>query len=274
MTLDDILNTYLTSNASDWHAVHAPLAPGTDAYEGYYIYKTDIAIVAAATISDQPYAWPWVKIYPDKSARSFSIDLLYDGVPVYREMAVHVDGARADLRRRAVTSITTTHRRAGRFRETSTPSSASTRSYGAARAILTITSAGPSKARSSPSTNRTRAPLELGDFDRVRVLVLDRVVHHPLQHEGFHPQPVTVESGVRVDALTTPGLTENVRDRVTRVALECFREVVRKRVWVATCSRALGAKFRMNSSRSRRSAVSRTTTPNVASSAFHNARNP
>lgn len=97
MTLDDILNTYLTSNASDWHAVHAPLAPGTDAYEGYYIYKTDIAIVAAATISDQPYAWPWVKIYPDKSARSFSIDLLYDGVPVYREMAVHVDGARADL---------------------------------------------------------------------------------------------------------------------------------------------------------------------------------
>jgi hypothetical protein len=58
----------------------------------------------------------------------------------------------------------------------------------------------------------------LGDFDRIRVLALDRVVHHPLQHEGFHPQPVAIDSRVRVDA-PTPGLTENVRDRVTRVAL-------------------------------------------------------
>lgn len=97
VTLDDILQAYHSSSANDWHAVHAPLVPETHAHEALYIYKPDVSIVVAEGFSDEDYTWDWVEIYSDKSARRFWIDVLYNGVPVYREIAVHVDGARADL---------------------------------------------------------------------------------------------------------------------------------------------------------------------------------
>jgi hypothetical protein len=97
MTLDQILQMYHASSAADWHQVHAPLVPETHAHEALYIYKPDVSIVVAENFSDEDYQWDWVEIYADKSAHRFWIDLLYNGVPVYREIAVHVDGGRADL---------------------------------------------------------------------------------------------------------------------------------------------------------------------------------
>lgn len=97
MTLDDILQTYLNSAHEDWHQVHAPLVPETHAHEALYIYKPDVSIVVAEGFSDEDYTWNWVEIYADPHARRFWIDVLYNGVPVHREIAVHVDGGRADL---------------------------------------------------------------------------------------------------------------------------------------------------------------------------------
>lgn len=97
MTLDDVLNAYLGSSPSDWHQVHAPLVPDTHAHEALYIYKPEVSIVVAECFSDEDYSWDWVEIYPDRHARRFWIDLLYNGVPVYREIAVRVDGGRAAL---------------------------------------------------------------------------------------------------------------------------------------------------------------------------------
>jgi hypothetical protein len=99
MTLDEILQAYQGSSAADWHQVHAPLVPETHAHEALYVYKPNVSIVVGDGLSgeDSDYVWDWVEIYPDKSARKFSIDLFYNGVPVYRELAVTVDGGRADL---------------------------------------------------------------------------------------------------------------------------------------------------------------------------------
>lgn len=98
MTLDDILQIYLTSNHGDWHAVAAPLAPETHAHELLYIYKSNVAIVVAWNHSEEErHTWDWVETFADPSAHNFYIDLLYHGVPVYRELAVSVDGGRAHL---------------------------------------------------------------------------------------------------------------------------------------------------------------------------------
>lgn len=99
MTLDEILQTYLNSSQDDWHQVHAPLVPETHAHEALWVYTPDISIVVGDGLSgeDGGYTWDWVEIYPDPSARKFFIDLFYNGVPVYRELAVAVDGGRADL---------------------------------------------------------------------------------------------------------------------------------------------------------------------------------
>src|SRR4051794_25637181 len=99
MTLDQLLQTYLGSSRVDWHQVHAPLVPETHAHESLYVYKPDISIVVGDGLSgeDDDYVWDWVQIYPDHSARKFWVDLFYDGVPIYRQLAVAVDGGRANL---------------------------------------------------------------------------------------------------------------------------------------------------------------------------------
>jgi len=99
VTLDAILQTYMTSTAAEWHQLHAPLVPGTHAHECLWVYKPDVSIVVGEGLSGEnsEYVWEWVQIYPDRSARKFYIDVFYNGVPVYREFAVSVDGSRADL---------------------------------------------------------------------------------------------------------------------------------------------------------------------------------
>jgi hypothetical protein len=98
MTLYDILQIYLTSDHRDWHAVAAPLVPETSAHELLYVYKPNIAIVVAWNHREEErHTWSWVETFADHSAHNFYIDLLYDGVPVFRELAVSVDGGRANL---------------------------------------------------------------------------------------------------------------------------------------------------------------------------------
>jgi hypothetical protein len=96
VTLDDYLETYRSSAAADRDGVRAPL-PGTRLYEALYVYKPDVSIVVAESRLDDEYAWDWVGIYADKRAQKFWVDMLYNGVPVYRQQLVAVDGGRAFL---------------------------------------------------------------------------------------------------------------------------------------------------------------------------------
>jgi hypothetical protein len=98
MTLDQAIETYFNSTAGDWHQVSAPLVPETNAHEVLHIYKPDVSLVLGeGHAEDDLHTWDWVNVFPDHSARNFYIDLLYNGVPIYRQLAVSVDGGRADL---------------------------------------------------------------------------------------------------------------------------------------------------------------------------------
>jgi hypothetical protein len=98
VTLDEALKAYFDSSAGDWHHVTAPLVPGTHAHEALYVFKPDVSLVVADGFHEEErHVWEWVEIYADRSAHNFYIDLLYNGVPIYRELAVSVDGGRAQL---------------------------------------------------------------------------------------------------------------------------------------------------------------------------------
>ena len=105
MTLDEILQTFLSSGRDDWTDnlgtptfLHGPPADEDDdkSHDSRIVYKPDIAIGLAwgSTVNDH-YHDPWFDHFPDSSpGRSFLIDLLYNGQVVHRELGVSVDGGR------------------------------------------------------------------------------------------------------------------------------------------------------------------------------------
>jgi hypothetical protein len=98
VTLDEALEAYFRSGPGDWHHVSAPLIPESHAHEALYVYKPDVSLVVAEGMSEEArHVWEWVEIYADHSAHNFYIDVLHNGVPIFRQLAVSVDGGRADL---------------------------------------------------------------------------------------------------------------------------------------------------------------------------------
>ncbi len=97
MTLDDILGIYFGSSESDWHQVSWREFPESRLYEAIFVYRNDVSVAVGWRLSEDAYEWDLVEKFPDPHARKFMIELLYNGVIVYEELAVSVDGGRADL---------------------------------------------------------------------------------------------------------------------------------------------------------------------------------
>jgi hypothetical protein len=105
MTLDEIVQTFLGSEADDWGEhigfptfLYGPPDAEQLGHDSRKVYQPDIAIgLAWGSEDNDKYVWEWVKQFADASARSVWIDLLYNGQVVYREISVNVDGGRATL---------------------------------------------------------------------------------------------------------------------------------------------------------------------------------
>jgi hypothetical protein len=62
------------------------------------VFKPNISLAYAWGMTGRDrYEWEWVKNFPDPSARTYFIDILYNSALVDRELAVSVDGGRALL---------------------------------------------------------------------------------------------------------------------------------------------------------------------------------
>lgn len=114
MTLEDLLKAIENSDPSDWNYITRPtfaqdiqqVSGGhpvpwveVDEHSSLLVFRPDLSITIAMGIRhlDEFYE-DWArKGFADPGASSSWVDFRYNGVPVLRELLVHVDGARAGL---------------------------------------------------------------------------------------------------------------------------------------------------------------------------------
>ncbi|WP_027555242.1 hypothetical protein [Bradyrhizobium sp. Cp5.3] len=113
MTLDGLIKTIENSDASDWRVIQQPIftqemsaaSNGSGQHwvevrEHYklLVYEKDLSISIAMGFPDNDrFQEKWANEFADPNASSTFVDFRYNGVPVLREITVHVDGDRARL---------------------------------------------------------------------------------------------------------------------------------------------------------------------------------
>jgi hypothetical protein len=92
MRLDELRNKILGSDPADWEQLDPQGLP--EGHDERAIYRPDVAIGLGWGHGRDDFSADWVKKFPNPSAHSEYIALLYNGVVVAQEMAVRADGAR------------------------------------------------------------------------------------------------------------------------------------------------------------------------------------
>ncbi|MBY5374213.1 hypothetical protein [Rhizobium leguminosarum] len=114
MTLDELLKTIADSEAEDWSYITRPIfaqdinqvsGGGRDTpwievqeHDQLLVYRKDLRISIAVGLPHRDKFYEdWARGFPDPDASSDWVDFRYNGMPVYRDIRVLVDGARASL---------------------------------------------------------------------------------------------------------------------------------------------------------------------------------
>jgi hypothetical protein len=112
MDIEQYLQQVLDSQGSDWLRLHTPVflqnlqtveSAGNvdievDQHFELITLKSNLDISLANGLTHRKsFVEPWTRRFPDPSASSTWIDLLWRGRPILRVLQVHVDGARAAL---------------------------------------------------------------------------------------------------------------------------------------------------------------------------------
>jgi hypothetical protein len=95
MTLDEIKRLIIESTADNWNVV---AVDERDDHQRIAVYKADLSVAIAWGLQHlADFQEGWVAEFDDPHASSEFVDVLYNGVPVDRELRVIVDGGRAGL---------------------------------------------------------------------------------------------------------------------------------------------------------------------------------
>ncbi len=114
LTLEELMKAIEESDPSDWNYIQRPVfaqdiqhvsggghpVPWVEIEEhsSLLVFRKDLRIsIAMGLRHSTEFLEDWAQKFPDKHATSTWVDFRYNGVPVLRELTVHVDGARAAL---------------------------------------------------------------------------------------------------------------------------------------------------------------------------------
>jgi hypothetical protein len=95
MTLDEILSTVLSSDSDEWEYI---ADWSGDANPERAVLRSDLGISLewGHTVTD-PVSEQWTERFADKHAVGIYVDVLYNGIVVFRDYAISVDGGRCIL---------------------------------------------------------------------------------------------------------------------------------------------------------------------------------
>ena len=98
MTLDDILNTVLGGDPDQWEYIADWYRAPDGASRERAVFRPDVTLSLewGPTVVD-PFSEPWTEHFPHRHAASIHVDILYNGVLVFRDHLVSVDGGRCVL---------------------------------------------------------------------------------------------------------------------------------------------------------------------------------
>ena len=97
MDIRSFVDAILNSKPTDWLRVDAPALTAVG-HDELLTLKDNLSVsIASGAVHMQDYPEDWARSFPDASASSEYVDLLYNGMVIHREIVVLVDGGRCSL---------------------------------------------------------------------------------------------------------------------------------------------------------------------------------